>query len=105
MSEDARHTPPGWDYNPARWSERVPTIALAVAGFCIAGYLALYQWRVVPTVWDPFFPEGSKRILNSSISRFLPIPDAALGALGYLADAVGGAIGGRARAGARCPGS
>lgn len=66
-------------------------------GFCIAGYLALYQWLVVPHVWDPFFPDGSTRILNSSISHFLPISDAALGALGYLTDAVSGAIGGRAR--------
>ena len=65
--------------------------------FVIASYLALYQWRIVSWVWDPFFPEGSLKILNSKISNILPIPDAALGAISYLVDAVTGAIGGRAR--------
>jgi uncharacterized membrane protein len=36
-------------------------------------------------------------ILTSRISHLLPIPDAALGALGYLLDAVTGVIGRRAR--------
>ncbi len=97
MTKENDHIPPGWDYNPASWRERLPIIALAIVRFFIAGYLALYQWRIIPRVWDPFFPEGSTKILNSSISRLLPVPDAALGALGYLADAVSGAIGGRGR--------
>ncbi len=66
-------------------------------GFLIAGYLALYQFDVLSTVWEPFFGPGSRRILTSRISHVLPIPDAALGAIGYLADAVTGAIGGRDR--------
>ncbi len=89
--------PPGWDYNPASWSERIPIIALAVVGFLIATYLSLYQFRILTTVWEPFFGNGSIRVLNSPVSHMLPIPDAALGALGYLADAVGGAVGGRRR--------
>lgn len=89
--------PPGWDYNPALWDQRLPIIVLAVIGFLIAGYLALYQFEVVSSVWEPFFGDGSVRILNSPISHVLPIPDAALGALGYLADAVGGAVGGKRR--------
>jgi hypothetical protein len=36
-------------------------------------------------------------ILTSWVSELLPFPDAFLGALGYLADAVTGAIGGRRR--------
>ncbi len=72
-------------------------ILLAVVGFAIASYLALYQWRVFPGVWEPFFGSGSRVILNSGVSRILPIPDAALGALGYALDAVTGAIGGRTR--------
>jgi uncharacterized membrane protein len=48
-------------------------------------------------VWEPFFGDGSRIILNSSVSRILPIPDAARGALGYLADAITGIIGPRAR--------
>ena len=89
--------PPGWDYNPASWSQRIPIIVLAVIGFFIAGYLALYQLRILPTVWEPFFGNGSVKILNSPVSNFLPIPDGALGAIGYLVDAVGGVVGGRRR--------
>jgi uncharacterized membrane protein len=89
--------PPGWNYNPASWSQRIPIIVLAIIGFLIAGYLALYQLRILSTVWEPFFGNGSVKILNSPISHVLPIPDAALGAIGYLVDAVAGAIGGRKR--------
>ncbi len=89
--------PPGWDYNPASWPERIPIIVLALVGFLIATYLSLYQFRILTTVWEPFFGNGSIRVLNSPVSHMLPIPDAALGALGYLADAVGGAVGGRRR--------
>ena len=49
------------------------------------------------TVWEPFFGDGSEVILNSSISYLLPIPDAALGAAGYLLDAATGAAGGTDR--------
>ena len=90
-------SPPGWSYNPSTWSQRWPIVALALVGTGIATYLTLYQLRVVSTVWEPFFGDGSVTILNSSVSRVLPIPDAALGALGYLADAVTGVIGGRER--------
>jgi uncharacterized membrane protein len=92
-----RNIPPGWDYNPASWSQRMPIVILAIIGFFIAMYLALYQWEVFPTVWEPFFGDGSVTILNSSISHILPIPDAALGAIGYLVDAVTGVIGGTRR--------
>lgn len=101
MQSASRDTdlPLGWDYNPATWSQRVPIIVLALVGFCIAGYLALYQWRVVDSVWEPFFGRGSTIVLDSWVSRMMPFPftDAFLGALGYLADAVTGVIGGRAR--------
>lgn len=89
--------PPGWSYDPSAWKERWPIVGLALGGFGIATYLALYQFRLIDRVWEPFFADGSRVVLNSSTSRLLPIPDAALGALGYLADAVTGAIGGRGR--------
>ncbi|MDQ3937964.1 MAG: vitamin K epoxide reductase family protein [Chloroflexota bacterium] len=89
--------PPGWSYNPSNWSNRLPIVAVALLGTAIAGYLAAYQLRLVDDVWEPFFGNGSRTILNSSVSRVLPIPDAALGMIGYLADAVAGAIGGVAR--------
>jgi uncharacterized membrane protein len=89
--------PPGWDYNPAAWSQRLPIVGLAFLGFGIAGYLALYQLRVVREVWEPFFGSGSRRVLDSPLSHLLPISDGALGAFAYLLDAATGLIGGRAR--------
>ncbi|HEV2124027.1 MAG TPA: vitamin K epoxide reductase family protein [Chloroflexota bacterium] len=97
VKEAASLVPPGWSYNPASWSQRLPIVALALVGTAISGYLALYQWRIVPEVWEPFFGEGSRIILNSGVSSLLPIPDAALGALSYLLDAIAGAIGGERR--------
>jgi hypothetical protein len=96
MTTDSR-TPPDWSYNPSAWGQRLPLVGAAVLGFAIATYLALYQWRIVPTVWEPFFGDGSRTVLNSGVSKILPIPDAALGALGYLVDAVTGVVGGRDR--------
>ena len=93
----ASDIPPGWDYNPASWRERIPIIVLAQVGFVLATYLALYQYRVVERVWEPFFGRGSETILNSPTSKLLPVSDAALGAFGYLLDAAFGAIGGPRR--------
>jgi hypothetical protein len=89
--------PPGWSYNPSSWGQRLPLVGIAVAGFIFAGYLSLYQFRVIKEVWEPFFGNGSLKILNSPVSTMLPVPDAALGALGYVADAISGVIGGTKR--------
>jgi uncharacterized membrane protein len=89
--------PPGWGQNPSAWSQRLPIVGVALIGFLIATYLALYQYGVVATVWEPFFGDGSATVLDSKLSRILPVSDAALGAFGYLADAVSGVIGGRDR--------
>jgi hypothetical protein len=97
------NVPPGWTYNPASWSERLPIIGVALLGFGIASYLALYQWNLFATVWEPFFSDGSSRVLHSFISRLLPIPDAALGAFAYLLDAAPRPSGARLD-GARYPG-
>lgn len=93
----ADRSPPGWNYDPSAWSQRLPIIALALVGAGIAAYLAAFQLGIISSVWDPFFGSGSRRILTSEVSRLLPIPDAALGAAGYLADAISGAIGGPGR--------
>ena len=92
---DDLNTPPGWRYNPSALSERLPLVVLALIGCGIATYLALYQLGVVRQVWDPVFgPASSARVTRSALAHALPIPDASLGALGYAADAVLGAIGG-----------
>jgi uncharacterized membrane protein len=84
--------PAPWDYNPSSWPQRVRVAALAFVAFLIATYLALYQWRIVPDVWDPVFGNQSKQVLDSQVSEnmraWLRIPDGALGAIAYLSDAV-----------------
>jgi uncharacterized membrane protein len=73
-------------------------VGAAFAGLAIAAYLAAYQMRWIPSVWDPLFGSAStQKILDSSFSRVMPIPDAALGAIGYILDAVTGLVGGRDR--------
>jgi uncharacterized membrane protein len=91
------NAPAGWTYNPSAWSQRVPIAILAFIGFAIATWLALFQWGILPTIWEPFFAAGSRVILTSGLSHVLPVPDAALGALGYAADAVFGLVGGTDR--------
>lgn len=97
VKQQNTHIPPGWSYNPSTWKERMPIILLAIIGTAIAGYLAIYQLGIVNAVWEPFFGNGSQKILNSSISDILPIPDAALGAIAYIVDAITGVIGGTRR--------
>ncbi len=89
--------PPGWRENPSSWAQRLPIVAVALAGVAVAGYLSLYQLDIVASVWEPFFGDGSRTILNSRVSHLLPVPDALLGMFGYLADAVAGVIGGTRR--------
>lgn len=91
---DVDATPPGWAYNPSSWAQRIPIALLALAGFAVAGWLALFQMHLVRSVWEPLFGDGSRRILTGHVSRLLPVSDASLGALGYAADAVFGLIGG-----------
>jgi hypothetical protein len=91
-------SPPGWSYNPSTWPERLPDIALALIGFGLATYLTLYQVNAIHSVYEPFFGVGSHYVLKESIvPRYLPIPDAALGAGAYLVDAIADSIGGRRR--------
>jgi uncharacterized membrane protein len=90
---DTGNIPPGWDYNPSSWPQRTPLIIVALVGFFIALYLGLYQVEIIPAVWDPFFDKGSERVLTSFISEAFPVPDALLGAFGYILDVVTGIIG------------
>ncbi len=96
-ADDRLPVPPGWNYNPSTWAQRLPLVGVALVGGAIASYLSAFQLGWVKDVWDPFFGDGSKVILTSGVSRLLPVPDAALGAFGYLLDAVTGIIGGRTR--------
>jgi hypothetical protein len=88
---------PPFEYNPSSWRHRVPIAVLAMVAFFISTYMSLYQWRLVPDVWDPVFGDQTKHVLDSEVSeimrRWMRIPDAALGALAYLGDAIYGLAG------------
>lgn len=97
-------TPPGWDYNPSAWTQRVPIIALALVGLYVSRYLAGYQLGHLETVWEPFFlgnpadpRNGTEEIITSSVSEAWPVSDAALGGYTYMLEILTGIIGSRAR--------
>lgn len=82
---------------PSAWRHRAPVIVLSLGGLAVATILTLFQVGVLDSVWEPFFGDGSRRVLTSSLSQALPVPDAALGAAAYLTEAVLETIGGRRR--------
>jgi uncharacterized membrane protein len=88
---------PPWDYNPSSWSQRIPLVILAMAAFFISAYMAAYQCRLVDGVWDPVFGNQTQQVLDSDVSHrmkgWFGIPDAVLGAIAYLGDAVFGLAG------------
>jgi uncharacterized membrane protein len=89
--------PPGWSYNPSDWFQRGPIIAVAFVGFFLSRYLAAYQLGHIASPWDPFFGDGTRRVLDSEVSRAWPVSDAGLGAVAYLLEALSGFMGGRNR--------
>lgn len=89
--------PTGWAYNPSAWGQRLPIVVLGFIGMCFATYLSAYQFGWIQDAWDPVFGEGTERVLESEVSKLFPVPDAFLGALGYLGDWVFGAVGGTKR--------
>lgn len=89
--------PPGWDYNPSSWPQRIPIITLALLGFFIARYMAAFQLEHINSVWDPLFGNQTETVLKSDISKAFPISDAGLGAFSYLLDAISGIIGDKRR--------
>jgi hypothetical protein len=70
---------------------------LAMLGFFLSRYMAAFQLGHIPYPWDPFFGDGTRRVLTSDISKMFPVSDAGLGALSYLLDALAGLVGGRRR--------
>lgn len=89
--------PPGWSYNPSTWPQRAPIIALALVGFFLSRYMAGFQLGYIDGVWDPFFGEGTQRVLTSDVSHAFPISDAGFGAVAYTIEALMGFMGDRQR--------
>lgn len=92
--EAASGAPPGWSYNPSGWVQRLGIVFLAMIGFFLARYMAAFQLGHIVYPWDPFFGDGTRRVLTSDVSKAFPVSDAGLGALSYLLDALAGLIGG-----------
>ena len=89
--------PPGWDYSPSSWTQRIPIIFLALIGLYVSRYLAAYQLGHIGNAWDPFFGDGTEIIITSDLSKAWPVPDAGLGAVTYLLEILTGIMGGRNR--------
>ena len=89
--------PPGWSYNPSAWPQRAGIIALALVQFFIARYLASHQLGHTDGAWDPLFGDGTRRVLESDVSKSFPVSDAGLGAVTYLIEALTGLLGGTRR--------
>lgn len=93
--------PPGWNFTPSSWFQRLPIIVLAFIGFYISRYMTAYQLGHIDAVWDPFFAgnipqdakNGTEEIITSHVSKAWPVPDAGLGALVYLLEILTGMIG------------
>jgi nucleoside-diphosphate-sugar epimerase/uncharacterized membrane protein len=91
--------PPGWDYSPSDWFQRLPIIILAFVGLYISRYLAAYQLGHIEGVWEPFFEggpdpkNGTEEIITSSVSEAWPVPDAGLGAVTYMLEILTGLLG------------
>lgn len=94
---DGADVPPGWSYNPSSWLQRAPVILLAVVGLLASRYMAAYQLGHLNSVYDPFFGDGTRRVLESDVSKMFPISDAGLGALSYLLEMLMGFMGDKAR--------
>lgn len=83
--------------NPSRASKRVAIGAIALLGAGIAARLTLFQLGLSAPPWEPFFGNGTRRVLTSAFSRALPFPDSALGLFAYLAEIFALSVGGSAR--------
>ena len=59
--------------------------------------MAAYQLGHIPAAWDPFFGDGTETIITSEVSRAWPVPDAGLGAMSYMLEALSGIMGDRRR--------
>ena len=89
--------PRGWSYNPSSWSQRAPIIALALVGFFLSRQMTSFQLQHIASFADPFFGDGTVRVLTSDVSKMFPIPDAGLGAFAYMIEFLMGFMGDKAR--------
>lgn len=89
--------PPGWQYCPSTWLQRLPIAAMGVIGFLISRYLTAYQLGHIDQVWDPFFNPGTAAVITSDASKAWPIPDAGLGGVAYMLEILMAVMGDKRR--------
>ncbi|HCY62210.1 MAG TPA: DNA polymerase III subunit epsilon [Oxalobacteraceae bacterium] len=89
--------PPGWNYCPSTWLQRLPIAAMGVIGFLISRYLTAYQLGHIDQAWDPFFGQGTMTIITSDMSKAWPIADAGLGGVAYMLEILMAAMGNKQR--------
>ena len=97
MMKMGPEVPRGWSYNPSSWPQRAIMIALGFAGWLVSRYLSAYQLGYIDYAWDPFFGKSTMAVLESDVSRSLPVSDAGLGALAYTIEFLMGYMGGTSR--------
>jgi len=85
--------PLGWNYNPASWSQRLPVTVLALAGFTLSTWFALYA----PVGFSPLlsFLTFSPRFhfVSLNLRRLVPSPEMGFSAFGFLLQIVGSLVG------------
>ncbi len=89
--------PPGWNYCPSTWLQRMPIAAMGLVGFLISRYLTAYQLGHIDQAWDPFFGPGTMTIITSDMSKAWPIPDAGLGGIAYMIEILMAVMGDKRR--------
>ncbi|MEX0968457.1 MAG: vitamin K epoxide reductase family protein [Bacteroidia bacterium] len=89
--------PPGWSYNPSSWPQRWIMIGLGFLGWVVSRYLGAFQLGFIDHIWDPFFAEGSRKVLTSKMSESLPVSDGMLGAFAYTLEFLMGWMGSSSR--------
>jgi nucleoside-diphosphate-sugar epimerase/uncharacterized membrane protein len=89
--------PPGWNYCPSTWMQRMPIAAMGLIGFLVSRYLTAYQLGHIDQAWDPFFGSGTMTIITSEMSKAWPIPDAGLGGVAYMVEILMAVMGDKRR--------
>ena len=93
MPMSGPQVPHEWSYNPSTWLQRAPILALAFLSFFLSRYMSAYQLGHIPWAWDPFFGDGTVKVLTSSVSQAFPVSDAGLGTFTYLIEILSGFMG------------
>lgn len=89
MKIDVPHStsiPPGWEYNPSSWTQRLWVAGLSVLGILLATYTSNFATSWADSFWRIFSSSGSEAANGWSALSLRPIstPHFAFGAASYL---------------------